>query len=134
MSEDISVDRLVSAYVKMRDKRSALLRDYEEQDGAIKEQMTAVESKLLEICKSLGADSLKTQHGTVMRNVKTYYWTNDWESMHRFIVDNDMPQLLERRISQNTMKQLLEENPDAMPKGVNVDSRYSVTIRRASRG
>jgi hypothetical protein len=118
----------------MRDKRSALLRDYEEQDGAIKEQMAAVESKLLEICKSLGADSLKTQHGTVMRNVKTYYWTNDWESMHRFIVDNDMPQLLERRISQNTMKQLLEENPDAMPKGVNVDSRYSVTIRRASRG
>lgn len=134
MSENISVDRLVSAYIKMRDKRSQLLREYEEQDGGIKEQMTMIESKLLEICKSLDADSLKTQHGTVMRGVKTFYWTNDWDSMHNFILENEMPQLLERRISQSTMKQLLEERPDMMPKGVNVESKYSVTIRRASNG
>ena len=129
---DIPVDRLVAAYIKMRDKRSELLRAYEEEDEAIKTQMDMVESKLLDLCKTIGADSLKTQHGTIIRSVKTRYWTSDWESMHKFILEHKMPDLLEKRVSQSTMKQLLEENPDLMPKGMNIDSRYAVTIRRSS--
>ena len=129
---DIPVDRLVAAYIKMRDKRSEILRAYEEEDEAIKVQMDMVESKLLDLCKTIGADSLKTQHGTVMRSVKTRYWTSDWEAMHKFILEHKMPDLLEKRVSQSTMKQLLEENPDIMPKGMNIDSRYAVTIRRSS--
>jgi hypothetical protein len=131
MTEDISVDRLVTAYIKMRDKRSAILREYEEQDEAIKAQMDMVESKLLELCKSIGVDNLKTKHGTVIRSVKTRYWTSDWNSMHKFIMEQNMPELLEKRLSQSTMKQLLDENPDMMPPGVNVDSRYAITIRRS---
>jgi len=129
---DIPVDRLVAAYIKMRDKRSELLRAYEEEDEAIKVQMDMVESKLLDLCKTIGADSLKTQHGTIIRSVKTRYWTSDWEAMHKFILEHKMPDLLEKRVSQSTMKQLLEENPDLMPKGMNIDSRYAVTIRRSS--
>lgn len=131
MTEDISVDKLVTAYIKMRDKRAALLREYESEDEEIKGQMEVVETKLLELCKSIGADSLKTKHGTVIRTVKTRYWTSDWNSMHKFVMENNMPELLEKRISQTTMKQLLDENPDMMPPGMNVDSRYSVTIRRS---
>ena len=91
MSEEISADKLVAAYVKMRDKRSELLREYEAQDGTIKEQMEMVEGRLLDLCKSVGADSLKTKHGTVIRSVKTRYWTSDWESMHKFILEHQMP-------------------------------------------
>ena len=129
---DIPVDRLVAAYIKMRDKRSELLRAYEEEDEAIKAQMEMVEGKLLDLCKTIGADSLKTQHGTIIRSVKTRYWTSDWEAMHKFILEHKMPDLLEKRVSQTNMKQLLEENPDLMPKGMNIDSRYAVTIRRSS--
>ena len=134
MTETISVDRLVAAYIKMRDKRAELLREYEEADGTVKAQMEAVESKLLDLCKEIGADTLGSKHGKVMRTVKTRYWTSDWESMHKFILEHKMPELLERRISQTTMRQLLEENPDLMPPGLNTDSRYAVTIRRASNG
>jgi hypothetical protein len=132
MTEDISADKLVAVYMKMREKRAALLREYEEQDEAVKGQMEVVENKLLDLCKTIGADSLKTQHGTIIRSVKTRYWTSDWSSMHKFIMENNMPELLEKRISQTTMKQLLDENPDLMPPGMNVDSRYAVTIRRNS--
>jgi hypothetical protein len=64
--------------------------------------------------------------------VKTRYWTSDWDSLHKFVLEHKMPELLERRISQSTMKQLLEEKPDVMPPGLNIDSRYTVTIRRSS--
>jgi len=132
MTETISVDRLVAAYIKMRDKRAELLREYEDADNEVKAQMEAVESKLLDLCKEIGADTLGSKHGKVMRTVKTRYWTTDWESLHRFILEHKMPELLERRISQSTIKQLLEENPDLMPPGLNTDSRYTVTIRRAT--
>jgi hypothetical protein len=134
MTETISVDKLVAAYIKMRDKRAELLRSYEEADGSVKSQMELVEAKLLELCKEIGVDRLGSKHGAVMRTVKTRYWTSDWESMHKFILEHKMPELLERRISQTTMKQLLEENPELMPMGLNTDSKYSVTIRRTSSG
>jgi hypothetical protein len=134
MTETISVDRLVAAYIKMRDKRAELLRQYEEADGAVKEQMEVVEQRLLALCKDIGADTLGSKHGKVMRTVKTRYWTSDWESLHKFILEHRMPELLERRISQSTMKQLLEEHPGLVPPGINADSRYTVTIRRASSG
>ena len=134
MTETISVDKLVAVYIKMRDKRAELLRNYEEADGAVKAQMEVVESKLLDLCKEIGVDRLGSKHGTVMRTVKTRYWTSDWDSMHKFILEHKMPELLERRISQTTMKQLLEENPELMPMGLNTDSKYSVTIRRNTSG
>jgi hypothetical protein len=134
MTETISVDKLVAVYIKMRDKRAELLRGYEEADGAVKAQMEIVESNLLALCKEIGADRLGSKHGTVMRTVKTRYWTSDWESMYKFILENKMPDLLERRLSQTTMKQMLQENPDIMPPGVNTDSKYSVTIRRNASG
>ena len=134
MTEEISADKLVAAYIKMRDKRAELLREYEDADTGVKTQMEMVEAKLLELCKTGGADSLKTKHGTVIRGVKTRYWTSDWASMHKFILEHQMPDLLEKRISQSTLKQLLDENPDMMPPGVNVDSKYSVTVRRSTSG
>lgn len=134
MTESVSVDKLVTVYIKMRDKRAKLLKEYEEQDEALKEQMEMVETELLNTCKTIGVDSLKTQAGTVIRTVKTRYWTSDWASMHKFIMEHNMPELLEKRISQTTLKQLLDENPDMMPPGVNVDSKYAVTIRRSANG
>jgi hypothetical protein len=51
--------------------------------------------------------------------------------MHKFIRDNNALDLLERRISQLSMKTFLRENPDLMPVGLNVDNKYTVTVRRS---
>jgi uncharacterized protein YqeY len=126
-----STDKLVKVYIKMRDKRSELKSKFEQEDIKIKEQMDAIESVLLETCKLAGASSIKTSAGTVMRGVKTQYWTSDWESMHKFIKENNALELLERRISQRTMGEFLQNHPDKMPPGMNVESRYVVTIRRS---
>lgn len=128
---DITADKLVRVYIKMRDARSALKAKYEEEEGQIKEQMDMVESQLLEMCKTTGADSLRTKYGTVSRSVQTRYWTGDWEAMYKFIKEHDAPDLLERRISQTQMREFLKENPDEMPTGLNVDNRYTVTVRRS---
>jgi len=130
MTEQVQADKLASVYIKMRDKRKELLAKYEEEDKKIEAQMIMVEEELLRLCKTIGADSIKTQAGTVFRSVRTRYETTDWENMYAFIKEHDIPQVLERRISTTNMKQFLDENPTLMPVGMNVNNRYTVTVRR----
>lgn len=131
MSDDISVDKLVSVFIKIRDARDAEERAWEQRKADFNEQLELINQQLLEICKSTDADSIRTAHGTVIRTVKSRYWTNDWEQFHKFLLEHNAPDLLEKRIHQSNMKQFLEENPELLPAGLNVDSAYSITVRRS---
>lgn len=121
---------LVKAYLKMRDARSALAAKFEADDKKIKEQMEVIEGYLLETCKRAGGNVSIPGVGSVIRGVSTRYWTSDWEAMHKFIEENNALDLLERRIAQRAMGDFLKSNPDKMPKGMNVESKYTVTVRR----
>jgi len=122
---------LVKAYIKMRDARAALSADFEAKDKDLKEQMRVVENYLQEACKRAGGNVSIPGVGVVIRGVDTRYWTSDWESMHNFIKENNALELLERRIAQRAMGEFLKTNPDKMPKGINVESKYTVTGRRS---
>ena len=50
--------------------------------------------------------------------------------MKNFIKENDAFELMEQRVHQTNMKSFLEENPNLMPPGMNIDSRYAITVRR----
>lgn len=130
-SQAIPVDKLAGIYIKIRDARAKLKSDYEAQDTELEEQMAVIEEQLLEACKVIGADSIRTPAGTVIRSIKNRYWTNDWDSMYNFVRQYDAFGLLERRIHQTNMKQFIEENPNLLPMGLNTDSRYSIVVRRS---
>jgi hypothetical protein len=127
---EIKADKLVKAYVRIRDKRKAIAEAYERDDNELKEALETIEAELLEICKETGADSLRTEFGTVSRRIAKRYWTNDWHSFHEFLKEHGAMELLEKRIAQTNMSTFLEENPDLLPPGLQVDSRYTVSIRR----
>lgn len=126
-----SVDELVTVYIKIRDARDAARKQADEVDADFEEQLNVINQQILEICKETGADSIKTKHGTAIRTIKSRYWTNDWERFYDFMFEHNVPELLERRIHQTNVKQFLEENPDLLPAGLNVDSAYSITVRRS---
>jgi len=126
-------DKLVAVYIKMRDERDRMTREYEDKVATLKEQMDTIEQALLELCKANGQDGGKTKHGTFTRTVRTRYWTNDWAAMHRFIREHDALELMEQRVHQTNMKQFLTEHPQLLPEGLNVDSRYAITVRRATK-
>ncbi len=129
---DINADKLVQVYIKIRDAKEMKAKQMEAELGALDEQLGAIEQELLELCKTTGQDGGKTQHESFRRSIKTRYWTSDWDKMYQFIKDNDAPELLERRVAQTAFKEFLASNPDKMPEGMNVESRYSITVRRAS--
>ncbi len=125
-----TAEQLTKVYLKIKDKRSELSAAFKEEDGKLTEQMDKVKKALLEYCKDQGVDSVKTSAGLFYRSAKTRYWTSDWSNMHEFVLEHEAPELLDKRLNQTNMKQFLEENPDLVPKGLNVDSEYVVSVRR----
>ena len=129
MSE-VTADKLISAYVKIRSARQKLTQEFESADAELKEQMSKISSELLEMCKTMGADSIKTAYGTASRKLTVRYRTDDWDSMYAFIREHDALHLLEQRISQSNMRAMLEANPEMVPMGLSSDSEYTISVRK----
>lgn len=125
MSE-ATADKLVKVYLKLREARAEL----KQQDEELENQQKLIQNELLELCKSMGAESIRTEFGTIIRGTQRRYWTNDWDSFYKFIKEHDAFQLLQKRITNTNMAQFLEENPDLHPPGLNVDAEYTVSVRR----
>lgn len=125
-----TIDKLAAAYLKIRDKRSEVYRAYKSEDAELEEQMNLLAREMLDICKETNAETIRTKAGTVIRSIKARYTTADWDSMYRFIKEHDAFGLLEQRLHQTHMKQFLEENPELLPVGLNVDREYTVVVRR----
>ena len=126
-----NVGKLTSIYIKIRDKRAANKKAFEAEDQDLESQMKVLAQEMLDVCKDMNADSIRTPHGTIIRSVKSRYWTNDWDSMYDFIEEHGAFGLLEKRLHQTNMKDFLSENPTVLPLGLNVENSYSVVVRRS---
>ena len=124
MTEEVNTEKLAKIYVKIRDKR----RELEKQVAELKEQQDVVASQLLEICKAEGAQTIRTQFGTVSRRITKNYWTSDWDSFFKFLKEHDAFSLMHQRINSTNMAQYLEENPDLHPPGLNADVNQTIVI------
>ena len=128
--QQIPVEKLVKIYLKMRGKHDELLQQFKQEEEALKDQMTKIKGALLDHCKEHNVESVRTTEGLFFRTTKQSYWTNDWESMGKFVVEHQAPELFEKRLHQGNVKHFLEEHPELLPPGLNVESQYSVTVRR----
>ena len=126
----IPLDKLVKTYIKIRDRRSELKAEFDKEDSILVEQLDAVKGALLEHCKEHDVSSVETSEGLFYRTVKQTYWTSDWDQMHKFILEHGEPALLDKRLNQKNMREFLESNPDLLPKGLNSNSTYTISVRR----
>ena len=133
MSEDRKLaEKLTRVYLKIRDKKAQLSAEFKKAEDDLNQQLDQVKTALLGYCKEQGLESVKTSEGIFYRSVKTRYWTSDWEAMHQFVMEHNVPEFLEKRLNQTNVRTFLEENPETIPKGLNVDSEYIISVRKKS--
>ena len=130
MSTTIPLEKLTKAYIKLREQRSKLAAEFKAQDGELLEKQDMIKKALLDHCKEHNVESVKTSEGVFYRQIKRRYWTSDWESMYQFIMENNLPEFFDKRLNQSNVKQFLEENPEMVPPGLNVESEYTVSVRK----
>lgn len=128
--EKVSVEKLTRIYLKIRDKRSEISAAFKKEDDDLKDKQDRVKRALLDYCKEHNVESVRTESGLFYRSVKKKYWTSDWESMHKFIIEHQVPDFLTKSLNQTNVQQFLEENPDLLPPGLNVDSEYVISVRK----
>ena len=131
MQGDFNLEETVKVYLKIRDAIEDLKERQDTEMKALKAQFQVVSDVILEFCNSQNLDSVKTSAGTISRRVSSRYWTNDWDSMYDFIEEHGAFGLLEKRLHQTNMKDFLSENPELLPKGLNVENEYTVVVRRS---
>ena len=126
----IPLAKMTKVYLKIKAERDRLSAEYKEADSELVSQQDKIRSALLGYLKENELKSVKTDAGTFYRTVKQKYWTSDWENMHKFILEHGVPEFLDKRLNQKNVKEFLEENPDLLPKGLNVDAEFALTIRK----
>ena len=130
MTDKLPVEKLVAAYRKLRAAIAEEEEIFEAKVADLKEKLDYVSKELLEFCNDQNVDSIRTPAGTLSRRVESRYWTTDWDQMYSFIEKHNAPFLLEKRLHNGNVKQFLEENPDALPVGLQVDNKYVVHVRK----
>ena len=93
-------------------------------------QQDVLKRALLDYCENHGLESVRTSAGLFFRSTKTKYWTSDWEAMHKFILEHNVPEFLDKRLNTSNIKQFLEENPNTVPDGLNIDKEYVISVRK----
>ena len=126
----VPLAKMTKVYLKIKAERDKLSAEYKEADDKLVRQQDKIRSTLLGYLKENDIKSVKTDAGTFYRTVKQKYWTSDWENMHKFILEHEVPEFLDKRLNQKNVKEFLEENPDLLPKGLNVDAEFALTIRK----
>jgi len=127
--ENTTAGKMVAAYIKIR----SAIQEKEDEIKVLKEKQALLSANMLDLCSKEDIDSIKTPFGTLTRRIYSSYWTSDWDQMYKFIAENDAYHLLEKRIHNTNMKEFLEENPDALPIGLQSDRKYAVSVRKPTK-
>ena len=130
-NNNVSADKLTKAYIKIRAKRAELSKTFKSEDDILAEHQEKIKNALLSYCAEQNVESVRTSEGLFYRSIKIKYWTSDWESMHKFVLEHGVPELLDKRLNQTNLKQFLEENPEVLPQGLNKDTEYAIAVRKS---
>lgn len=141
----MDVDKLVNVYLKIREKRSQIRKEYEAQDDALKEKLDTIESALLKHLQNQNAQSVKTGPGTVYTQRDVVPACFDWDAFHRWVLKNGELDALERRVKKGFITDLIEQQRQAaidngedaesieldLPPGVQIHERRVVRVRKS---
>jgi hypothetical protein len=128
---DIPLGKLASTYTKIRTAKQKLQAEYDGKIEELEEQMTLLSHAMKDILLAQKASSMKTESGLVVLSKKARYDATDWDAMYRFIKEHDAFLLLEKRVHQKNMQQYVADNPDDVPPGLNINTEYVISVRKA---
>lgn len=134
MSEDaVPLDKLAKIYRKIKSEIEVLTKEYDTKVEQLKAQQEELRFAMKDQMKALGVKSVRTDFGTVTLVTKTRYNTADWDSFKKFVLEHEVIDLLERRISQTNMRTFLEENPGSVPPGLNSVTEFDITVTKPTK-
>lgn len=126
----MDIEKITSAFIRLRDARSQLKQAYEQQDKKLVEAQEKMSAQLMQFLNQSALESVKTSSGTVYREKVNKPTGADWDAIYSFIKENDAFEMLERRVKKNFVEEYMETHEGTPPPGVSVYTEYNIRIRR----
>ena len=137
----IPLDKMAGVYIKIRTRIAELTKAYDNEVETLKAQQDQIASTMKDILKEMGVRSVNTVAGTVILTEKTHYFPSDWQQFKTFVKENDLFDLMEKRIAQGAMAKYLADVEEAKelrnetlpyPLGMQSESQMTVAVRKPS--
>lgn len=129
----IPLDTLARVYLKIKAAREELTKKYDAENAALEQQSDEVKNAMKSQMQTMGVRSVNTPQGTIVMGEKRRFFTQDWDAFKKFVIDNDVVDLLEKRIAQGNMATFLENNPGAVPPGLNSLAEVTISVRKPTK-
>jgi hypothetical protein len=126
---DVTVEQVVAAYMKLRDKKKAIEAEADSKVQEIVQKMEKFETWIREKAAEQGVTSFKTNAGTAFLTTVDFANVADWDAVLSFIKTNEAYDMLERRISKTAVRSYIEAHKE-VPAGVNYGTKLSVNVRK----
>jgi hypothetical protein len=127
----IQLDELVGAYLSIRNEKDTLARQFQAKDKELKNDLAQLEQVMLGSCNQVGADSIKTSTGTIIKTLRENYVCSDWGNFKDFVLENEAVELLQQRIHQANFKEFLSSrSEDGLPPGISSMREFNIVVRK----
>lgn len=124
-----SYDQLVASYRNVRERKDEIAKRHEQELAPVNEALRAIEARLLAMFTEAGLSNVKTAHGTAYTSTRRSYTVEDPSALRDFIEGNNLPELLETRVSKSAVDQYLEAG-NALPPGIKVSQQVTINVRK----
>ena len=98
--QEVPLDKLAKVYRNIRAKIQQLTQEHEAAIASLEEAKNTVVNELKDRMLKGGVKTMRTDYGTIMLGTKTRYFTTDWDSFKKFVMEHEALDLFEKRIAQ----------------------------------
>lgn len=126
----MNTDQLVEKYVALRDKKAEIKKRQTEELSRYDLAMSQLEAMMLDILNATGAESMRTNSGTMFKTMRTSTKVMDWSATLEFIKTNNAWDLLEARVSKVAVEAIMAETQQPIP-GVATNREIVLNVRRS---
>lgn len=138
-------DQLVTAYIKMRDQKSKLVRAHKDEIGVLDEKMDKVAAVLSKMMDEVGTDSFKTSAGTAFKTTKDQTGVLEIEEFREFLAleaasgDKDLASKIydsfpwhffTKAVSKPSVIAYMKDNDGRTPDGIRYEQFIETQVRK----
>jgi hypothetical protein len=123
---------MIHKYVAIRDAKKRAQDAFKLETERMNQALAKLEALMLEHLDAEGAESVKTEFGTVFKKTRSSCSVKDRDAFYQFAVDTGNLGAIDMKANAKAVRELLEKGVEVP--GVNFNQSIEVGVRRKSNG
>lgn len=126
-------DRFIRIFIRIREARAALAKEYEANDKVLKDQLHICSMELLRRLNERGAEQTKTADGTAFKGEQMSVTIADPAVFGNFVLETRDLEFFVKRVKVEHMREYMAAHGGRLPPGLSVFREVTINVRAPSK-